>query len=151
MTSGLRSPASSFTKRVLAFWILANALLCSDALISWDHSGRPNMRTEPETAQTAFATHWRLAEARAMVEGGEPGVPAAVLKPLVTWPAYLIYDLGGVSHRASGGLAWLGSLCSFLLLGIVLRRRFGGVIALLAIPGGRPSLVFREIKRRIRL
>ncbi|MEE8141781.1 MAG: hypothetical protein V3T77_01645 [Planctomycetota bacterium] len=73
---------------------------------------------------------WYLAEAKAWILGREPQVHESFRQPLVSYPTYLFYRLGGVNFVASRALNSLASMLTIALLAVLLYRRFGERLAL---------------------
>lgn len=119
-------PASRTGPRVSGFYAaLLLAIVGIDLGVTWAFPDADPPQGYSRDHSLNIDGYWYLAEARAWALGHEPGVGDNYRLPLVSWPAYLIYSIGGVGIATSRVLSSVASVLTILLLATFLRRRFG--------------------------
>ena len=113
------------------FGVLIFAIVCIDFAVTWEFPGADPPLGYSQDRSLSVDGHWYMAEARSWVDGSDPAVGKGYRRPLISYPAYLFYRIGGVNSVTSRALSSTASLLCLLVLALLLNRRYGPHYAVL--------------------
>ena len=114
----LREGALRDSGSMRPFLLILGGILLLHLGLAWIHPNADPPYSYVRDHSLNVDGFWYLAEAKAWILGREPQVHESFRQPLVSYPTYLFYRLGGVNFVASRALNSLASMLTIALLAV---------------------------------